>query len=107
MGATDTVPTELPSVSGNKTHCCDEFARTKKHSYSCKKHPWRRDLKPCAFCGNEAEILPQSDATAGRCREWLIRCTRCACRMTVFTSFITSVRAEWNYRKKDSNAAHS
>lgn len=85
--------------------CCDTLT-TKSHKFSCSQHPYRKGLKPCAFCGQPAEILPQSPME-GRCREWLIRCTRCPARMTVFTSFLTQVRAEWNYRKQVGDADHS
>lgn len=35
-------------------------------------------LKPCPFCGGEAEIYPEVDRTMGKF--WYIRCKRCYSR---------------------------
>ena len=38
------------------------------------------DLKPCPFCGGEAEIYPEVDRIMGKF--WYIRCKKCYCRGT-------------------------
>lgn len=53
------------------------------------------DLKPCPFCGGEAEILVDSDRTSSK--PWSLRCTGCGVDLRWYATQ-QEVRARWNMR---------
>lgn len=77
--------------------CCNQYSR-EGHATSCVNHKFRRDLKPCPFCGHEAQILPQEPLVPS-VKAWLVRCTSCMGQMKHFGNHIKDVRAAWNHRK--------
>jgi hypothetical protein len=52
-------------------------------------------LKPCPFCGGDAEILPQP-------KGWLMaRCRICSAKVMEFTPYKKQIAVAWNLRLGD------
>lgn len=67
-----------------------------KHSVTCCNHTYRRELKPCPWCGGVAEAVPLGVLDAHSTKQWLVRCTICSGKMAVVaTNYIHTVRAAW------------
>ena len=54
------------------------------------------ELKPCPFCGGEAELL----IVPGKQTKWVIRCRKCFANNGAFVSDHDAVEA-WNRRAKE------
>lgn len=77
-----------------------------KHAVTCSNHTYRRELKPCHWCGGVAEAKLLSDVAEAKLlgvldarstKQWLVRCTVCSCKMPlVATNYIHTVRAAWS-----------
>lgn len=56
------------------------------------------ELKPCPFCGGEAEIICVPDYSRNAC-VWLVKCKKSCCHQMPFQSEHDAVEA-WNRRVK-------
>lgn len=61
------------------------------------------DLKPCPFCGGEAELTGRYIKGGANNYQYFIRCKRCKARPQAYNTFRKSERAieEWNRREPE------